>query len=419
MIGTHRDISEQKNIEENLIDVIEEVEQQSEAKASFLAHMSHEIRTPLTAITGIAEILQKQSPDFNEKQKKLIQTLSTSSQSLKELINDILDFSKIEKGEVHIEEAFFPVQEVVAEIISIMSVQAHEKNIGFKVIDDDIQNLEYCGDKARIRQILLNLVGNAIKFTDTGQVTLLIEKNTDSDAENLNFIVQDTGIGINDDVLKTIFDEFQQADRSVSRQYGGTGLGLPISNKLAALMGGAISVKSKKNIGSTFTFTLPLKGKSKDILGNDNQPSHIKIAERLSSAIRQEQCVLIADDYEGNIIILTYLMDDIGLQYDIARNGEDAVNQWKSKHYDLILMDVQMPVMDGLTATQTIRKCEEENKFDTIPIIGMTAHALVEDRQKCIDSGMTDYLSKPIDSQQLKEKIYYHLYDSSRRQATA
>jgi len=415
LIGTHRDITNQKNIEGNLIDTIEEVEQQSEAKASFLAHMSHEIRTPLTAITGIAEILQKQSDRFNDKQQKLIKTLSTSSQSLKELINDILDFSKIEKGDVEIDYTYFSLAGLVAEIISIMSAQAQEKNIGFKVVDDTIQNLQYLGDKGRIRQILLNLVGNAIKFTDTGQVTLLIEKTNENNLETLSFTIQDTGIGIQDDAIDSVFEEFQQADKTISRKYGGTGLGLPISKKLAELMGGDIVVSSKHNIGSTFTLMLPMTDKYKEVLLN-NPESSIKITDRLSSVIRGEQCALIVDDYEGNIVILTFLMDEIGLQYDVANNGAEAIEKWKSKHYDLVLMDVQMPIMDGLTATKNIRSYEVENKFDPIPIIGMTAHALVEDKQKCIDVGMTDYLPKPIDSQKFTETIYRHLYDERKKE---
>ncbi len=411
MIGTHRDITNQKNIEGNLIETIEEVEQQSDAKSSFLAHMSHEIRTPLTAITGIAEILQKQSDSFSEKQQKLIRTLSTSSQSLKDLINDILDFSKIEKGDIEIDNNYFSLTTLVAEIISMMSVQANEKNITFTVVDDDIQNLEYLGDKTRLRQILVNLVGNAIKFTEAGQVTVLIEKHN----EKLDFIIQDTGIGIPKDSLNFIFEEFQQANQSISKQYGGTGLGLPISKKLAELMGGDITVSSKENIGSTFTLTLPIVGQYKEVITNDTN-TNIKITDRLLSVIRGEQCVLIVDDYDGNIVILTFLMDEIGLQYDVANNGEEAIEKWKSKHYDLVLMDVQMPVMDGLTAAKIIRNYEIENNFQPTPIIGLTAHALVEDKQKCIDAGMTDYLSKPIDSQKFKETIYHHLHTNDNRE---
>lgn len=412
LIGVHRDITNQKNIEENLVETIGEVEQKSEAKASFLAHMSHEIRTPLTAITGIAEILQKQSSDFNEKQQTLIKTLSSSSQSLKELINDILDFSKIDKGDIEITSQYFSVFELVAEITSIMSAQAQEKNIQFNVVDDAVENLEYLGDKARIRQILLNLVGNALKFTENGKVTFLAETNIVDQIETLDFIVQDTGIGIHDDVIDSIFNEFQQADRFVSKKYGGTGLGLPISRKLATLMGGTISVSSKYGMGSTFTLSLPLVDRQKQILDKDPNTG-LKISQRLSSAIRKEHRALIVDDYDGNIIILTFLMDEIGLKYDVASNGVEAVEVWKSNHYDLVLMDVKMPVMDGLAATKSIRQYEDKNQFEQTPIIGMTAHALVEDQQKCIDAGMTDYISKPIDSIKLQEKIYHYLYNKN------
>ncbi len=409
IIGTHRDITAIKLREGSLIDSIETTARESNAKSGFLAHMSHEIRTPLTAISGIAEILQKQSSSMTEKQQKLIHTLVTSSQSLKDLVTDILDFSKIERGDIDIDYNYFAVSKLSAEIISIMSVQAQEKNIGFKVVDQGIKNIEYQGDKARIRQILINLVGNAIKFTDKGQVTLLIEHNFNSNLETLDFIIQDTGVGIEKNTLETIFEEFQQADRSISKKHGGTGLGLPISKKLALLMGGDITVTSKPDMGSTFKLTLPMVNQYKVIADEENSDVKTNKRDRLIPNIQGESSALIADDYEGNIIILGYLMDDIGLKYDVANNGEEALKMWEAKRYDIILMDVQMPVMDGLSATQKIRQAEKKNGFDTTPIIGMTAHALVEDKQKCIDAGMTDYLSKPIDSQKLKQKIYNYL----------
>ena len=409
MIGTHRDISDQKNIEQNLVEVIENVEKESDAKSSFLAHMSHEIRTPLTAITGIAEILQKNSNDFNARQKKLISTLMTSTQSLKDLVTDILDFSKIEKGEIEFDNQYFPLIELIGEVISIMSVPANEKNIKFKVIDDSIKDIKYFGDKKRIRQILINLIGNAIKFTDEGTVSLLVKKEIINDTDVLNFYVQDTGIGIDGTMINSIFEEFRQGDSSVSRKYGGTGLGLPISKNLSQLMGGDITVDSTQGLGSCFTLSLPMQDRTQ-IHNTDIDPAlKQKITDRLSATIRDEQTALIVEDYEGNIVILSYLMEEIGLPFDVAKNGQQAIDMWRERHYDIVLMDVQMPVKDGLTATAEIRQIEEENGFNPTPIIGMTAHALVQDKNKCISAGMTDYLSKPIDSNQLKQKILNHI----------
>ena len=334
IIGTHRDISDQKSIEENLKDEVVEAEQAVETKSDFLAHMSHEIRTPLTAITGIAEILEKNSSDFSVRQKELISTLSTSTKSLKELVTDILDFSKIEKGEIDFEDQYFPLTDLTNEVISMMSVPANEKNIGFKVMDDDVRDIEYFGDKTRLRQILVNLIGNAIKFTDDGMVTLLIKKEIIKDIEVLNFYVQDTGIGIDDSALNTIFEEFQQGDNSVSRKYGGTGLGLPISKNLAVLMGGDINVESTKDLGSTFTLSLPMKDRVQDYNQDVDPALKQKVTDRLSATIRDEQTALIVEDYQGNVVILSYLMEEIGLPFDVAKNGEEAISMWSEKHYD-------------------------------------------------------------------------------------
>jgi len=371
IIGTHRDISDQKSIEENLKDEVVEAEQAVETKSDFLAHMSHEIRTPLTAITGIAEILEKNSSDFSVRQKELISTLSTSTKSLKELVTDILDFSKIEKGEIDFEDQYFPLTDLTNEVISMMSVPANEKNIGFKVMDDDVRDIEYFGDKTRLRQILVNLIGNAIKFTDDGMVTLLIKKEIIKDIEVLNFYVQDTGIGIDDSALNTIFEEFQQGDNSVSRKYGGTGLGLPISKNLAVLMGGDINVESTKDLGSTFTLSLPMKDRVQDYNQDVDPALKQKVTDRLSATIRDEQTALIVEDYQGNVVILSYLMEEIGLPFDVAKNGEEAISMWSEKHYDIVLMDVQMPIMDGLTATSKIRDIEKQNGFNETPIILM------------------------------------------------
>lgn len=405
LVGTHRDVTYRKESEKNLKNAKDEAEKANRAKSDFLAHMSHEIRTPLTAISGIAEILSKSAKDLGEKNAQLVQTLGASTMSLKELVNDILDFSKIERGEIDLFEEEFPLVQLCSEVISIMAVRANEKKIDFSFDYSDIEDIEFDGDKSRIRQILLNLIGNAIKFTDKGSVRVTMYIDDKQTGEPCLYTdIEDTGMGIDEKCLHIIFDEFKQGDSSVSRKYGGTGLGLPISKNLANMMGGDIKVRSELGKGSVFTLVLPFKGEFMDDDGIDAALDN-KIRKRFENAIKEEKRALIVEDYEGNIVVLTYLLDEIGLKYDLVRNGQEALNQWKENHYDVILMDIQMPVMDGLTATRAIREFEQEKGLERTPIIGMTAHALVGDKEKCIAAGMSDYLSKPINEKELKEKI--------------
>lgn len=409
MIGTNRDITDYKLTENKMEMAVIDAQKSALAKGEFLAHMSHEIRTPLTAISGISEILSKYSDEFSDRQAQLIKTLSTSTTSLKDLINDILDFSKIERGEIDLQHDFFLMSELAEQVISIIGVSANEKGLDFKVNYDDVRKLIYFGDKARMRQVLLNLVGNAVKFTKQGSVYVDFKMiDIDQETPTLMIHIKDTGVGLKKDAFETIFKEFKQADSTVSREYGGTGLGLPISKRLIEMMGGDITVESQIGEGSEFTVILPIADHK--IISNVNDEGlKQKLTNRLRSAIKDEQRALIVEDYEGNIVILSFMMDEIDLNYDIAKNGQEALDLWREKHYDVILMDVQMPVMDGLTATKSIRDMELKNKLPETPIIGMTAHALVEDKEKCIDSGMTDYLSKPLDSDLLKEKIFKYI----------
>ena len=412
LIGTHRDMTDYKLTESKLEKAVIEAQKSAEAKGDFLAHMSHEIRTPLTAISGISEILSKHVDGMEERQKQLVKTLSTSTASLKDLINDILDFSKIEGGDIELYQDFFLVSELAEQIVSIIGVTANEKGLDFKVDYDDVRKLVFMGDKARMRQILLNLVGNAVKFTKQGSVHVAFSmQDIEAEMPTLSVEITDTGIGFNKDVFQDIFKEFKQADSTVSREFGGTGLGLPISKKLATMMGGDIMVESEAGKGSTFTLILPIID-HKIVTDINDDGLKQKLTKRLRSAINNEQRALVVEDYEGNVVILSFLMEEIGLNYDIARNGQEALNLWHENHYDVVLMDVQMPILDGLSATKAIRKLEQENKLPETPIIGMTAHALVEDRQKCIDSGMSDYLPKPLDSDRLKEKIFNFIRES-------
>ncbi len=409
-IGAHTDISYLKEHEKQLKEERDRAEKASEAKGEFLAHMSHEIRTPLTAISGIAEILNQPGVEMPTHFQKLIKTLKTSTESLKELITDILDFSKIESGEIDLHNQSFQLGEMFQQVISIMSVRANEKKLDFSFDYEGLKNTAFYGDKQRMRQILINLIGNAVKFTEEGHVRAKAFIEPVGDSHVLRIDVEDSGIGITPVALQLIFDKFRQADSSVSRRYGGTGLGLPISKSLAEIMGGTIQVKSTVGKGSVFTVLLPFKSMlTTQEVDMEEVVRNEELNIRLKSLINEDQRILMVEDYEGNIVVLSYILNSLNCKFDIARTGFEAVQRWKQRHYDLIIMDIQMPEMDGLTATRTIRNMEDEQSRDRTPIIGLTAHALVADQQKCIESGMDDYLSKPIVENDLKAAMLNQL----------
>ncbi len=403
MVGAHTDITHTKKEQERLQTARKIAEDANTAKGDFLAHMSHEIRTPLTAISGIAEILDKKTENLEEKQIKLIKTLGSSTAALKEIVNDVLDFSKIESGEIDLNEKLFSLNSLFAEIISMMSVRANEKQVNFIFDDNETATINFYGDSGRLRQILVNLIGNAVKFTpEKGNVTVHTKLNKKGEEQFLQIDVCDTGIGIKPEDFDTIFERFKQADSSISRKYGGTGLGLPISKNLAQLMGGDIHFSSKAGKGSTFSLILPMKVDYQ----MEQQPSKTPLSSKLvSKKVEADQKILLVEDYEGNIIVISYILDDMNVKYDVARTGLEAIKLWKENNYNLILMDVQMPEMDGLKATKTIRQQEAGKGLTETPIVGMTAHASVEDKEKCIKAGMNAYLPKPIVENDLKEQI--------------
>jgi len=411
IVGAHTDITHIKAYEEKLQNAKEYAENANRAKTDFLAHMSHEIRTPLTAISGIAEIFDAAQESLSDKQKQLVKVLISSTSSLKDLVSDILDFSKIESGEIELEldEKLFGLQDVFEQVISIVSLKVGEKNFDFNFNYDAVKSQKFLGDRARFRQILLNLIGNAVKFTDKGRVDVTATKASQGGEDFLRVDVRDTGIGIDPQNFELIFERFRQADSSVSRKYGGSGLGLPISLRLARLMGGDITVASAPGEGSTFTLLVPFRTRETQTESETDK----KLDKSLSDSIRQQSLnhknILMVEDYEGNIVILSYLLDSLQCNYDVARTGLEALNMWKEKRYDLILMDVQMPEMDGFTATSQIRRMEQEKNRERTPIIGMTAHALVGDREKCIEAGMDTYLPKPLVEIDLKAKIIEYL----------
>lgn len=409
MVGANINITQMKEYQERLKQEKENADRANRAKSDFLAHMSHEIRTPLTAISGIADIFMANQTGLNDKQKQLVSTLHSSTSSLKDLVNDVLDFSKIESGELELTRNHFALGQVLEQVISIMSVNARQKGLGFEFDYESLRKEVFFGDRTRLRQVLINLIGNAIKFTEKGEVTVRAYKQDVGEDAHLVIEVRDTGIGVSAENIDIIFERFKQADSSVSRKYGGTGLGLPISRSLAKLMGGNIAVSSTVGEGSTFTLSIPYI----TTVTPDDSVEEKEVGQKLNDTLRglmgPDDRLLIVEDYMGNIVVLSYILDEIGCNYDIAHTGLEGLNMWKEKPYDIILMDIQMPEMDGFTATASIRKIEREQNLIRTPIIGMTAHALVGDKDKCIAAGMDAYIPKPIVENDLKAELLKYI----------
>jgi signal transduction histidine kinase/CheY-like chemotaxis protein len=375
----------------------------NKAKSDFLATMSHEIRTPMNAVMGLANILSISSP-LTAKQREFIQTLKTSADSLLTLINDLLDIAKIESQNVGLECIPFSVPDLLTDVVGIMDVSARQKDLEFNssINCECVSERLFIGDPTRLRQILLNLCSNAIKFTEKGSVDISIscEPTEQDNRENLIFIVTDTGIGIPTNMLETIFTKFIQADSSISRKYGGTGLGLAITKELLEYMGGTITVKSELNRGSTFVVSIPLER----TLFRTPQKLTDTLPDHQSSP--QDARILLVEDNPANALVATTFLEQFGYNYDVAINAAVAFDYLeKGDVYGAILMDVQMPGMNGYEATQYIRFREKKMNRPRIPIIGMTANAMSGDRERCLGVGMDDYISKPFDPVLLEEKI--------------
>lgn len=373
-----------------------QAEESSHAKSMFLANMSHEIRTPMNAISGFIYLLQQTA--LSEKQIDYTKKIESSSSNLLSIINDILDFSKIEAGKVEIESIPFDLNEVLQNAIALVSLKAEKKGIIItKNISEKIPHT-LLGDPLRLTQVLTNLCNNAEKFTNEGLISISAEVvATDGETICLLFQVEDTGIGLTEEQSERLFSAFIQADASTTRRFGGTGLGLAISKQLCLLMGGEIGVTSRYNEGSTFFFTVQLG------IGDDSL-----LEEKIIDTFGQDKSltgkrVLVVEDNEINFQIAQELCQSMGLVISGAVNGRDAIDKIYNNEYDLILMDIQMPEMDGITATKLIR---EDPKFDTLPIIAMTAHAMEEDYKKSLEAGMNAHLTKPIEPLLLQKVIH-------------
>lgn len=412
LTGFNSDITARRTMHAEIEQARAQAEASNRAKSEFLANMSHEVRTPLNAVMGLTRLLH-QSP-LNEEQRQHLELIDSSATSLLALLNDVLDLSKIEAGKLVFEQVRFDVGRWVREAVALHRPVAAKKGLKVEVeIADDVP-WKVAGDPGRLRQVISNLVSNAVKFTDFGRISVTArmapnQSELRRDQLRLLFTVRDTGIGIPEDKQKHIFEAFTQADASITRRYGGTGLGLAICARLVSMMGGALHLLSRPGEGSTFRFTAVFE-QAADEMSVLTEPAP------LEAMTLQGLHVLVAEDHAVNELLMRKLLTQMGCTFHVARNGAEAVRCWKERRFDLVLMDVQMPVLSGLDAVAQIRAVEAaEPRRGHTPVVALTAHAMAGDRERCLAAGMDSYVSKPVSPALLAQAI--HEARASRRAA--
>jgi CheY-like chemotaxis protein len=390
------DITARKKLEQEMIDARKAAEAGLELRKTILANVSHELRTPVNAIVGMSALLA--STELNEQQREYLKTMRFSSDGLLVLIDDLLDVSRIEAGKVELEEIEFSMRDNFSQLTKSLRLRAEEKGLSFEWKLDEQIAPRLLGDIHRLNQIITNLIGNAIKFTPQGKVKLEITHVSESnDAQDIRFSVVDTGIGIAAERQTAVFQAFSQEDNSTTRKYGGTGLGLSISRRIVEMMGGHLTLTSEKNVGTIFTFQIQFKK------ANSEAP----VAKEFNPDL-QGSLILLVEDNKVNQFLANALLTSWKAKVDISEDGQDAIDRLKEKEYDLVLMDLQMPIMDGFEATEHIREVLKSN----VPIIGLSANALNGERERSMERGMNDYVSKPFQPEMLYEKIHGFIFRS-------